>query len=224
MEVIGTPHSNNNNMKENINNKIVLSKSPLIVDEDYFSSLLSSHFEVLDIGQSLRDEIHFVRTKTKRLDTLDINAYESYPEIQMDLCEKIKLPDTLKYDLIFCFSILEHCYNPFIACRNLFSMLKGNSRIVGSVPFLFPHHCPDDLEYQDYFRFTKHSFVALFPKATKIYLYPMRGRVGAGLNIVSQRYKDIFERKLKRTTSLINSIDQKRRPDQTSGFHFEIFN
>ena len=224
MKVIGNPRTNNEYMKNTIQDKITLSKNQLIVDERYLSSVLSNKSEVLDIGKSLRDKTDFVQNQTLRLDTLDINEYDGYPDIQMDLCEAVKLPTSLKYDVIFCFSILEHCYNPFIASQNLYSMLKKNSRLIGSVPFLYPHHCPVDLEYQDYFRFTKHSFAALFPQANRINLYPMRGRVGAGLNIVSQRYKDIFERKLQRIATITNSIDQKRRPEQTSGFHFEIFN
>ena len=119
---------------------------------------------------------------------------------------------------------MEHCYQPFVAAENLFRMLKPNSKIVGSVPFLFPHHCPDDLIYQDYFRFTKFSLVTLFPKAYKIRVFPHRGRVGAGLNIISQRYKDFAELNFRGLTRFLNKLDQLRKPEQSSGFTFEVFN
>lgn len=120
MKVIGNPRVNNESMKNNIQSKLVLSKNQCLVDERYLSSLLSNKSEVLDIGKSLRDKTDFVRNQTLRLDTLDINEYKGYPDIQMDLCEVVSLPASLKYDVIYCFSILEHCYNPFIASQNLF--------------------------------------------------------------------------------------------------------
>lgn len=224
MRIIGNPHLNNEKMKFQINKKTHMFEHPLQFNEELLLSMLTNYSEVLDIGSSLRNKSGMVKNVALRLDTLDINNYSNYPDIQMDLCEKVNLPDDLKYDIIFCFSILEHCYDPFVASENLFRMLKRDSRIIGSVPFLFPFHCPENLQYQDYFRFTKHSFAALFPQARQINLYPMRGRVGAGLNIISQRYKDVCERKLRKFTTKLNLIDQIRKPEQTSGFHFEIYN
>jgi hypothetical protein len=52
----------------------------------------------------------------------------------------------------------------------------------------------------------------------------MRGRVGAGLNIISQKYKDILEARFPKIADWINSLDLRRKPEQTSGFHFEIYN
>ena len=110
MKVIGNPSVNNESMKNNVRSKIALSKNQIIVDEGYLSSFLSNKSEVLDIGKSLRDKTDFVQNQTLRLDTLDINEYDGYPDIQMDLCEAIKLPTSLKYDVIFCFSILEQLF------------------------------------------------------------------------------------------------------------------
>jgi hypothetical protein len=224
MRIIGSPIENNQLMKSYIEEKVVLSRNEIQIDDSYFDSLVVNHMDVLDIGNSLRNNAQRVTSLARSYKTLDINVFESYPDIQMDLCEDLRLPGDLKFDVIFSFSILEHCYNPFIASRNLFGMLKPNSMIIGSVPFLFPHHYPEDLSYQDYFRFTVHSFASLFPDATRIMIYPHRGRVGAGLNVISQRYKDVLERYASSLTARINSIDRFRRPNQTSGFHFEIFN
>ena len=224
MRIIGSPKNNNEVLVNRIRTIINFNTKVINLDDEYFSQILTPRMNVLDIGQSLRDNFEKVSLKVASCETLDINVFEHYPDIQMDLCESVKIPADLKFDVIFCFSLLEHCYNPFIAAENLFNMLKPDSKIIGSVPFLFPHHCPEDLSYQDYFRFTKHSFISLFPDAVRIDVNPHRGRVGAGLNIISQRYKDIFEKNFPKLARLINRIDLKRKPQQSSGFDFVIFN
>lgn len=224
MIIVGNPSENNTRLINRIHKILKVESHSITLSPLYFSKELNAEMKVLDVGKSLRENFSLVSKLVSELHTLDLNVYENYPDIQMDLCENTIIPGPLKYDVIFCFSLLEHCYNPIVASENLFKMLKPNSRIIGSVPFLFPYHCPNDLSYQDYFRFTKDSFVSLFPKATKIIVYPHRGRVGAALNIVSQRYKYLLEKKFPVTTNAINRIDLKRKSEQSSGFHFEIFN
>ena len=224
MKVLGTPQLNNQIHINRINQILDFNKTNRSFDEEYFAKTLSADMRVLDIGKSLREKTEFVKNRVLSLETLDINVFQDYPDIQMDLCQKIEIPQNFRYDIIYCFSLLEHCYNPFNAAENLFTLLKPNSKIIGSVPFLFPHHCPEDLSYQDYFRFTKDSFTTLFPNARKIIVSPHRGRVGAGLNIISQRYKDFLEKRFSGITRFLNRIDQSRRPQQSSGFDFEIQN
>ncbi len=224
MRVLGTPERNNQTQINRIKTILDFRGELQLIDEEYISQILTSNMRVLDIGQSLRDLSQLVSSRVKSLETLDINVSYGYPDIQMDLCEKVKIPTDLRFDVIFAFSLLEHCYNPFVASENLFGMLKPDSRIVGSAPFLFPHHCPEDLSYQDYFRFTKDSFSSLFPDAKRIIIFPQRGRVGSGLNILSQRYKYVFERKIPSVARMVNRIGLKQRPEQSSGFHFEVFN
>lgn len=224
MLVLGSPDRNNQILVNRIKTISEFKNTSIVLDDDFYLKNLNQEMSVLDIGQSLRDKSGLVSSKVAKLETLDINVFKDYPDIQMDLCEELIIPAELKYDIIFCFSLLEHCYNPFTAAGNLFKLLKPNSRVIGSVPFLFPHHCPENLSYQDYFRFTKDSFISLFPTATRIVIWPHRGRVGAGLNIISQRYKDVIERKFNRLSRVINAIDLNRRPQQSSGFHFEIYN
>ena len=222
MEIVGNPSANNSNLIRRIRNDLDFNPSPLEVDQKFFSRILRSDTSVLDVGSSLREKNVLVKARVELFHTLDINVFEDYPDIQMDLCENSDLSNLKTYDVIFCFSLLEHCYNPFIACDNLFKLLNPGGIIVGSVPFLFPHHCPQDLSYQDFFRFTKYSFIPLFPSADKISVFPHRGRVGAGLNIVTQRYKDWFEKNFTWVSTRINKIDQSRRPEQSSGFDFIV--
>ena len=224
MIILGSPERNNQFLVNRIRNIAEFSNDVLKIDHNFLSENLDKEMKVLDIGKSLREKSRIVSSLVDKLETLDINVFDDYPDIQMDLCEDLEIPANLKFDVIFCFSLLEHCYNPFTASKNLFKLLSSNSRIIGSVPFLFPHHCPEDLIYQDYFRFTKDSLIALFPDASKITISPHRGRVGAGLNIISQRYKDVFEKRLPKFSTFLNRIDQARRPQQSSGFDFIVYN
>lgn len=224
MKVIGNPQAKNLKLIEQIQSKLDFSSKSRVLDENYYKNFLRSDMKVLDVGQSLREDFDKVAQLVSDIKTLDINKFENYPDYQMDLCARSKIPQNMKFDVIFCFSLLEHCYNPFVASENLFKMLKPNSRIIGSAPFLFPHHCPDDLSYQDYFRFTKYSFVTLFPNASKIEVWPHRGRVGTGLNIISQKYKDIVENRVSTFANILNRVGQERRPEHSSGFSFEVFN
>ena len=223
MIILGSPERNNQFRVNQIRNITEFSSDVLQIDHNFLSENLGKEMKVLDIGKSLREKSRTVSLLVDKLETLDINVFDN-PDIQMDLCEDIEIPANLKFDVIFCFSLLEHCYNPFIASKNLFKLLCPNSRIIGSVPFLFPHHCPEDLSYQDYFRFTKDSLIVLFPDASKITISPQRGRVGAGLNVISQKYKDVFEKRLPKFSTFLNRIDQARRPEQTSGFNFIVYN
>jgi hypothetical protein len=100
----------------------------------------------------------------------------------------------------------------------------GNSGIIfGYVPFLYQFHCPSDLSYQDYYRFTPHALTALFPNASKIYIFPVRGKLGAAFNIISSRYKFILEDKLGIITNILNRFFVMTKPEQASGFNFIIF-
>ena len=224
MIILGSPERNNQFLVNRIRNIAEFSNDVLKIDHNFLSENLDKEMKVLDIGKSLREKSRIVSSLVDKLETLDINVFDDYPDIQMDLCEDLEIPANLKFDVIFCFSLLEHCYNPFTASKNLFKLLSSNSRIIGSVPFLFPHHCPEDLSYQDYFRFTKDSLIVLFPDASKITISPQRGRVGAGLNIISQKYKDVFEKRLPKFSTFLNRIDQARRPQQSSGFDFIVYN
>ena len=131
----------------------------------------------------------------------------------------------LKFNYVICFSLLEHCYDPFSAAKNLFYKLAPNGKIYGSAPFLFPHHGPTDLSYQDYFRFTRDSYALLFPEAKNITLYPLRGRLGTSLVVLTLKYRFIFERKFPSFAHLINKLISKGRNQlQSSGFAFVIEN
>ena len=175
---------------------------------------------VLDIGKGMREK--FSKIKSKNVETLDVNEYDDYPDIIFDLCETLDESLYQKYDKIICLAILEHVYNPFNAVDNLRKMLKEKGTIYGYVPYLNYYHAPNDLKFQDYFRFSKDALVYLFKDFSKVKLFPIRGRISTPLNIMfAGRWKKYIEK-----TSLNILLDKlssdEKNIKQCSGFNFII--
>ena len=188
--------------------------------------LVDSTSVVLDCGKSLREYHHQVKKKVKLLHTIDINKFSDYPDYLIDICDQKKMTNLRrKYDFISSFSLLEHCYDPISASANLFASLKPGGVLIGSAPFLFPRHSPDDLSYQDFFRFTRDAYVILFPNASSIELWPLRGRVATSLNVLSTRYRFFFEEKFPSLARHLNKFGSEDRQSlQSSGYGFLIKN
>ncbi len=220
MQILGKPQKFNNLFATSIKSKVNINYKENFDFLEFIYLKCSDSLIALDIGMGLRENFPKFEKRLGNLKTLDINEYENYPDIQADLCQPVKLPD--KYDLIFCFSILEHLYNPIKACENLENALKKNGKIIGYAPFLYQFHCPDDLSYQDFFRFSPHAYVALFPNAAKIDLYPVRGRLGTSLFILSSKWKYIFEKKFPKVAIRLNNLGLSKNKFTTSGYNFII--
>ena len=88
-----------------------------------------------------------------------------------------------------------HVYDPFSAVANLKRMLKNDGVIYGYVPYLFHYHAPNDLKFQDYFRFSKDALAYLFREFSDVELFPVRGRISTPLNIMfAGRWKKYAEK------------------------------
>ena len=226
MQILGNPNSKNEKLIAAIKKISVLE----ICDEDLirekFLNEVKSGETVLDCGKSLREYYSEVKSTGAKVLTIDINTFDNYPDYQADICDTSSMNDLdLKFNYVICFSLLEHCYDPFSAAKNLFYALAPKGKIYGSAPFLFPHHGPIDLSYQDYFRFTRDSYALLFPDARKITLYPLRGRLGTSLVVLTLKYRFIFEKKFPNIANRINQLVSKGRNQlQSSGFAFVIEN
>jgi len=188
-----------------------------------FSELSSSH-SLLDIGQSLRLHSKTAKSVCHNYKTLDINRFKEYPDYLADICDPMVLEVIGdRFDFVTCFSLLEHTYQPFLACENLVGLVRKGGKIYGSAPFLYPRHAPTDLSYQDYFRFTRDAYAILFPNVESIELYPLRGRIGTSLMVLTSRYKTIAEARFPRLTRWINSkLTQGDHSLQSSGYEFVI--
>jgi SAM-dependent methyltransferase len=224
--VIGNPNKNKSLLKKLISN--------LSIDEKYLNSHLNFRNEiiqkinqnmtVLDVGKSMRD--FFIKINCKEILTLDINIFEDYPDIQFDLSEEIEIEKTelnKKFDVIICLAVLEHVYNPFNAIQNLRKMLNDKGVIYGYVPFLYHYHAPQDLYFQDYYRFTKDGLAYLLRDFNEVKIYPVRGRLSSAMHIFfGSFWKKTFE-KFKINFILDGFFSKEKNTKQTGGFNFIAF-
>ena len=220
-KTIGNPSKTNENLinlikKTKINNYYLKNQKDF---RDRILAEIDPNDHVLDIGMAMRDS--HKKIKSELLETLDVNDFGEYPDIICDICSDINGLEE-KYDKIICIAILEHVYNPFAAISNLKKMLKDNGIIYGYVPYLFYYHAPKDLQFQDYFRFSKDALAYLFKDFKNVELFPIRGRISTPLNIMfAGRWKKYAEK-----TNINIYLDKLSSDDtnfkQCSGFNFII--
>lgn len=85
-----------------------------------------------------------------------------------DMCA---MPFSEEWDFILCTEVLEHCEDPFTACRSMWGALKPGGILMASAPFCWPdHHTPD---YPDYWRFTEQAWRLLLKDYSKVTVTPM---------------------------------------------------
>ena len=219
-KIIGNPALINNELikiikNTKINNHYIKNTGDF---RDHIIKNILDGDEVLDIGKAMREKFDYINCK--KLETLDVNDFGDYPDIIFDLCSKNV--DTLesKYDKIICIAILEHVYNPFDAVNNLIKMLKPNGIIFGYVPYLYHYHAPNNLQFQDYFRFSKDALSYLFKDFKEVELFPVRGRISTPLNIMfAGRWKKYIE-KTGLNILLDRFVSDEKNFKQCSGFNF----
>jgi hypothetical protein len=220
-KIIGNPSTYNNNLislikKTKINNCYLKNQKDFrdrILDE------IDLNDHILDIGMAMRDK--HKKIKSKILETLDVNDFSDYPDIICDICSDISGLEN-KYNKIICLAILEHVYDPFSAISNLKKMLKDNGIIYGYVPYLYYYHAPNDLKFQDYFRFSKDALAYLFKGFSDVELFPVRGRISTPLNILfAGRWKKYAE-KTNINIFLDKFFSDEKNTKQCSGFNFIV--
>ena len=159
--------------------------------------------------------------KSELLETLDVNDFGDYPDIICDICSDITGLEK-KYNKIICIAILEHVYNPSAAVMNLKKMLKDNGIIYGYVPYLYQYHAPNDLKFQDYFRFSKDALAYLFKDFQNVELFPIRGRISTPLNILFASKWKKYAEKTNINIYLDKISNDENNFKQCSGFNFII--
>ncbi len=185
----------------------------------YIIEYISQNQSVLDIGQSMRE--FSKKINAKKNDTLDINKFEGYPNIQADLCEKnLSQLVNNKYDVIICLAVLEHCYDPFEAVKNIRDMLEENGKFFGYVPFLYNYHAPKDLKFYDFFRFSKDGVSYLLKDFKEIEIFPVRGKLSALGNMLLGGYWKNFLEKFSIHILIDKFFKDQINISQTSGFYF----
>jgi hypothetical protein len=220
-KIIGNPNRSNNNLIELIK-KTKINNYYLKNQKDFRDRILSEidqNDHILDIGMAMRDKHKKIQSQI--LETLDVNDFGEYPDIICDICSDISGLEK-KYNKIICIAILEHVYDPFLAISNLKKMLKDNGIIYGYVPYLYYYHAPNDLKFQDYFRFSKDALAYLFKDFNDVELFPVRGRISTPLNILfAGRWKKYAE-KTNVNIFLDTFFSDEKNTKQCSGFNFIV--
>ena len=218
-KTIGNPNKTNEDLI-NLIKKTKINNYYLKNQKDFRDRILKeivANDHVLDIGMAMRNR--YIEIKSELLETLDVNDFGEYPDIVCDVCSDVSGLEN-RYDKIICIAILEHVYNPFSAIDNLHKMLKNNGVIYGYVPYLFEYHAPNDLKFQDYFRFSKDALIYLFKDFSEFKLYPIRGRLSTPLNILFEgRWKRYME-KTPINIFLDKFFSDEKNTKQCSGFNF----
>ena len=219
-KIINDPLKINNDLINIINNTKI-NYYYIKNQEDFREKILnqiSTSDNVLDIGRAMRDK--FSKIKCQSVETLDVNDFGDYPDIICDICDDNLQELDNKYDKIICIAILEHVYNPFKAIQNLKNMLKKNGELYGFVPYLYHYHAPKNLQFQDYFRFSKDALSYLFKDFQKVELYPVRGKISTPLNLMfAGRWKKYIE-KTGMNILLDKLTSDESNLKQCSGFNF----
>lgn len=112
-------------------------------------------FSVLELG-SAHGHSNQLRKVAKAKSYTGVDMQEaSTVEIVHNINEPLSIDPV---DVVFCFSMLEHCDKPWLVAQNIEKVLKKDGLLLISVPFQWRvHGYPND-----YFRFTFNGIKALF--------------------------------------------------------------
>ena len=139
---------------------------------------------ILDVGKSSRDMHGELRERAGRVETLDLNRFEDYPDLLLDLCGPIPGDLHGRYDAVVCRSVLEALHDPQAGIDNLHAMLKPGGRLFLFAPFLGKYEAPPDGRYHDLFRFTRDGLAWLLRDFSAVDIYPVRGQYSAIANLL----------------------------------------
>jgi SAM-dependent methyltransferase len=124
------------------------------------------HGELLDIGcgeMPYKDEIE-TNSSVKNYIGLDIyEAIEYKAGVKPDyFWDGVKMPfENHSFDCGFATEVLEHCPDPMITLQEVYRVLKPNSPVIFTVPFLWPtHESPND-----FYRYTPFAIEKLLKAA-----------------------------------------------------------
>jgi len=126
----------------------------------YLSQIDITGKTVLDVGVQNNPARKYTKGKPEKYMTLDIDK-EWKPDVICDLnflMSDLLRKETIKFDVVFCLEVMEHCWDPFSVIRNLFDWTKKGGVCYISVPFINPLH-----DKWDYLRYTPEWFEKVLP-------------------------------------------------------------
>ncbi|MGQ4648727.1 methyltransferase domain-containing protein [Lyngbya aestuarii] len=134
---------------------------------------------VIDFGGSARQDSKLFAEK--QYVTCDYDS-STKPDIVADICNLHMIADAT-YEGAICCAVLEHVYNPFLAVKEIFRILKDEAVLFGYVPFLYSYHAKPG-HYQDYYRFTEDGVRYLLQEFESLEIVPVRGNLTTLLNFL----------------------------------------
>jgi SAM-dependent methyltransferase len=111
---------------------------------------------VLDVGVQDKPTSRLTKGIPAKYMTMDIDPKWN-PDIVADINSSIFIKHPT-CDIIFCIEVLEHCWNPIRAIKNMKKILKPGGTLYISTPFINPHH--DEV---DYLRYTNEWYEKVLP-------------------------------------------------------------
>ena len=149
---------------------------------------------MLDVGRSTRGWFEGIRAKARLTHTLDINAFDGYPDLLADLCQPIPQSYHSAYDVVIALAVVECVYDPQAMIDNVARLLKPGGRAHLYAPFLFQYHAPEDLSFQDNYRFSRDGLAYLLRGFADVEMQPVRGRYSTAVNLLPSWKKRVEPR------------------------------
>ena len=117
---------------------------------------------VIDVGVQNNPARKYTHGVPNLYKTIDIDE-EWKPDIVGDLNIPAEIAIETEniigdFDVVFCLEVLEHCWNPIEAVKNLYQWTKDGGVCYISVPFINPLH-----NHVDYLRYTPEWFEKVLP-------------------------------------------------------------
>ena len=117
----------------------------------------------------------------KSYSVLDINNEDA--DYNMDI-HKNKIKSS-SFDTVIATQVLEHLYNPFLAIKEVFRILKTGGYFIGSTVFLYPYHG----EPRDYFRFTEFGLKKIFEDFNIVKMIKLGNPTAVVIDLLTVEYK-----------------------------------
>ena len=126
--------------------------------------------KILDVGGSQLPVSNRVGGNgTKEYKILDLehpHENSQKPDIAMDLNKVYAMEEWAKYkghfSAAFCLEVMEYCYNPLQALKNIAYFMKKDAKLYISFHFYYPIHKPSG---EDMLRYTEHGAMKLLEEA-----------------------------------------------------------